>query len=125
MYKKLAFYAVAIILGISVAIVGNSVYYQDDLTILLNSLDNAKIYFFYSDGCPHCKEVKPYVQKIAEKYNITFCNVGSLHGDCSEVLTKMKLKYVPTLVFITTHKSYVFVGSNEVLEVINAIEGRK
>ena len=50
MYKKLAFYAAAIILGISVAIVGNSVYYQDDLTILLNSLDNAKIYFFYSDS---------------------------------------------------------------------------
>lgn len=118
MVSKATFYAAAIISGVVLAVVGNTLYYGSNHNI---NLQNAKIYFFYSDSCPHCREVKPYVEEFAEKHNLTWCNVAKMDSNCSRVAKELRIKYVPTLV-VMDKETRIFIGSNEVMR---AIEGLK
>ncbi|WP_456330051.1 thioredoxin family protein [Archaeoglobus sp.] len=118
MVNKAVFYAAAIISGVILAAAGNTLYYGSNHDI---NLQNAKIYFFYSDSCPHCREVKPYVKEFAEKHNLTWCNVAKMDSNCSKVAEELGIRYVPTLVVIDK-ETHVFIGSDEVMK---AIEGLK
>jgi len=117
MVWKAAFYAIAVISGVLAAVVGNALYhnFNSDLGA------QAKIYFFYSDSCPHCREVKPYVEEFAKTHNLTWCNVAEMDANCSKIAQEFGIKYVPTLV-IMDEEAHVFVGSDEVR---TAIEGMK
>ncbi|MCD6547564.1 MAG: conjugal transfer protein TraF [Nanoarchaeota archaeon] len=33
--------------------------------------ENLEIWLFYGRGCPHCAEMKPFLENLAQKYNIT------------------------------------------------------
>ncbi len=118
MVRKAIFYAVAVISGILVAVAGNALYYNANSDL---HAQTAKIYFFYSDSCPHCREVKPYVEEFAKKHNLTWCNVAEMSSNCSKIAEELGIKYVPTLVLIN-EEVRVFTGSDEVMR---AIEGMK
>ncbi|MET1124441.1 MAG: thioredoxin family protein, partial [Archaeoglobaceae archaeon] len=87
-------YVLAAIAGVLTAVVGSYIYEsQTQLTV-------GKIYFFYSDYCPHCAEVKPYVEEVASKYDITFCNVANMSDECLSIAEKLQVKYVPTIAVV-------------------------
>ncbi|WP_202319225.1 thioredoxin family protein [Archaeoglobus neptunius] len=125
MVSKPLFYTTAVLLGVFAAVLGSVFFHHNDMSELLRTIDSAKIYYFYSDYCPHCREVKPYISKLAGKYSITYCNVLDLSDECAGIKKKLNIEYIPTLVFITDESNYVFTGSNEVINVINAVEGIK
>ncbi len=118
MVSKAIFYAAAIISGIILAVAGNALYHGGNHDI---GLKNAKIYFFYSDSCPHCLEVKPYVEEFAEKHNLTWCNMAKMDSNCSKVAEELGIERVPTLV-VMDKETHIFIGSDEVMKVI---EGSK
>ncbi len=106
---KILFYFTAAVLGILLATAGTYIFPSP-----ATAKENLSIYFFYSDYCPHCREVKPHVAELAKKFNVTYCNVADLSGKCLNIATEFKLKYVPTLVVFQNKTSSVYVGTNEV-----------
>lgn len=124
MLKKALFYLLAVLVGATVAVVGN-IYYQEERGGIANIIEDADIYYFYSDYCHYCQQVKPYIEVLAEKYEIKFCNVAEMDENCSKISSSLNIKYVPTLVISAEEKDYVFVGYKEVMDVINTIKGLK
>ncbi len=113
--NKTLFYSIAATLGILSAVVG-SYLFQPHITS-----ESLSIYFFYSDSCPHCKQVKPHVAELADRFNLTYCNVAKLSGKCLEIAQELKLKYVPTLVVFQNNTTSVYVGSDEVMNFIEEV----
>jgi|Deesub1362A_J573_1020465.scaffolds.fasta_scaffold00506_16 thiol-disulfide isomerase/thioredoxin len=72
------------------------------------------IYYFYSPKCPHCENVKPYVEEASKKTEITLCQVENMDDACKAVAEKIGLKGVPTAVKIERGKQKIYVGENEV-----------
>ena len=62
MRLRILAYAMVALAGILTAVLGSLVYPP-----IAISAENSKIYFFFSDYCHHCQEVKPYVEEIAKK----------------------------------------------------------
>ncbi len=114
--NKVLFYFLAAMLGVSAAVAGSYVF-QPHISVN----ESLSIYFFYSDSCPHCKQVKPHVAELADKFKVTYCNIASLSGKCLEVAEKLRLKYVPTLVVFQNNSSSIYVGSDEVMKFIKEV----
>uniref|UniRef100_A0A7C3VE59 Thioredoxin n=1 Tax=Archaeoglobus fulgidus TaxID=2234 RepID=A0A7C3VE59_ARCFL len=110
MVSKAVFYTAAVISGVILAVAGNALYQNIEF-------ENARIYFFYSDSCPKCLEVKPYVEKFAERHNLTWCNVANMDSDCSRIAKELGIRYVPSLV-VVDREIRVFVGSGDVMRVV-------
>jgi len=82
-----------------------------------NISDKNRIYFFYSPTCPHCVEVKPYVESLANKTTVVFCDITKFQncsGDAKIVVTLSGLKGVPTAVIVNLTQVKVLIGSKEV-----------
>ncbi|MEG9193823.1 MAG: thioredoxin family protein [Candidatus Methanoglobus sp.] len=116
MRPRILAYVIVALAGILSAVLGSLVYPPTAI-----STENSKIYFFFSDYCPHCQEVKPYVEEIAKKRSITFCNVESMGGECSRIAEQFGLKYVPTMI-ILNNETKIYVGSNEVMRAIEVLK---
>jgi len=80
------------------------------------------VYFFYSEHCPHCQAVKPAVLELAEKRKITLCEVSNMSEECRSVAEKIGLKYVPTMVILTSKEPAVFVGSEDVMKAVEMLK---
>lgn len=117
MAGKATFYAVAVFSGILAAVAGNMLYFN----IAFSETHGAKFYFFYSDYCPHCDEVKPYVEEFAKDHNLTWCNVAELDANCSQIVEKLGIKYVPTLV-VMNGETHIFTGSSEVMRALKGLK---
>ncbi len=113
--NKTLFYSIAATLGILSAVVGSYLFQPHIMS------ESLSIYFFYSDSCPHCKQVKPHVAELADRFNLTYCNVAKLNGKCLEIAQELKLKYVPTLVVFQNDTTSVYVGSDEVMNFIEEV----
>lgn len=125
MPKKALFYLIAVLAGVATAVAGNSLYQP----IHLADLEKAEIFYFYSDYCHYCQQLKPYIESIAEKREIVMCNVNSMDNNCSSIASSLGWKRIltPTLV-VKAEKEFVFVGYSQVkqaLDTINALEGQK
>jgi thiol-disulfide isomerase/thioredoxin len=81
-----------------------------------------RVYFFYSEYCPHCQAVKPAVLELAEKRKITFCEVSNMSEECRSVAEKIGLKYVPTMAIMSYEGPAVFVGSVEVMKAVEMLK---
>lgn len=44
------------------------------------TLDKNKIYFFYSNGCPHCHDAMEYIDKKYAQVPMAMVNVGTPNG---------------------------------------------
>ena len=85
-----------------------------------NNTTKTRVYFFYSPYCPHCIAVKPYVESLVNKTNITFCNVndfGNCSSDAKFVATLSGLRGVPTAVVVNSSTAKVLVGEDEIREL--------
>ncbi len=114
--NKVLFYFLAAALGVFSAVAGSYVF-QPHISVN----ESISVYFFYSDSCPHCKQVKPHVAELAKRFNVTYCNVANMSGRCLEIAEKLKLRYVPTLVVFQNNSSSVYVGSDEVMKFIGEV----
>lgn len=45
-----------------------------------NQIQDNKIYLFYSEGCPHCKDAEAYLQKNYSNLAMERLNVRTKHG---------------------------------------------
>lgn len=42
---------------------------------------NVSIYFFYGEGCPHCKNIEPFLADLSKKYpQVTFSSFEAWHN---------------------------------------------
>ncbi|MFN7037558.1 MAG: glutaredoxin domain-containing protein, partial [Bellilinea sp.] len=81
--------------------------------------NKAIIYMFWGDGCPHCAEAKPYLERLAQRYSwveLRFYEVWYDEGNRA-LFEKMaaaygfEARYVPTIFIGTQH----WVGYNQSL----------
>ena len=81
---------------------------SDSLNTQVNTqvaCENINIAFIYTDWCPHCKNMKPWVKELeSEGYNITWINAGN--KDDIKIATKCmegvaQLRYVPEFVCLS------------------------
>jgi|Deesub1362B_J571_1020462.scaffolds.fasta_scaffold02758_2 thiol-disulfide isomerase/thioredoxin len=91
--------------------------------LLLGCTGNEKfpegnIYYFFSPECPHCNNVKPFVENASKKVDIKFCQVEKLDEECKEIAEKAGLKGVPTVVRVENGKLAKYVGEVEVRELM-------
>jgi thiol-disulfide isomerase/thioredoxin len=76
------------------------------------SCSGINLVFIYSDWCPHCAKMKPWVKELmAEGYNVTWINVEDKNGvriatECLEGIAQ--LRYIPE--FVCTNKKIDKVG---------------
>jgi len=77
-----------------------------------------EVYFYYSDTCPHCMEVKPYVENLTKEYKgvkFYFCNVRNVSECPKESLRFASIVYgVPTVVIYYNNTTLMLIGSNNV-----------
>ncbi len=76
----------------------------------------ARVYFFYSNSCPACEEVLPYVQNVSKYIDIVPCCVDeNMSSECKEIKDMFDVKYIPTAVVLFENGRYiVLIGSSEV-----------
>ncbi|KUJ94299.1 MAG: Thioredoxin (Trx-1) [Archaeoglobus fulgidus] len=115
MLNKAAFYILAVFVGSAAAVVGSSLY-QPPLP------QDGEVFYFYSDYCHYCQQLKPYISDLMEKREIKLCNVASMDEECSSLASSLGIKYVPTMV-VRADRDYTFVGFNEVMKAINQLGG--
>jgi len=94
------------------------------LVFLLSSLSNSFniafatenntvcVFFFYSSGCPHCAQAKPFLQQLAQKYPIDLHEFEVSNPENSNLWHQMCKKYntQPVGVPMTFIGDKVFVG---------------
>jgi len=114
--SKKYFYLLAVAVGLLAAVSANVVYDS------YFKVQASEIYFFYSDYCPHCREVKPYVDEFAKFHSLIYCNVDNLSAECLEIAEKVGVRFVPTIV-VFNEEFRVFVGSTEVMKFLRGLEG--
>jgi len=110
---------VLIILMLVLMLVGCS----QKLTTSKCNYSKIEVYFYYSPRCPHCENVKPYVDEIRDKYkNVSFhyCNVENASKEC------YKYAYyvygVPTIVVHTNGITTSLVGERDIMGLENLIK---
>jgi thiol-disulfide isomerase/thioredoxin len=82
--------------------------------------ENAEVFFFYVDWCPHCKTAKPIWNQFKEKYNNTAVNgytVKCNEVDCTnesddpkiaDLIAKFKIEGYPTVKIMIGDNQYDF-----------------
>jgi outer membrane lipoprotein-sorting protein len=81
------------------------------------TINNTTVFFFYSQLCPHCKEIKPYITNLTKKYgkiNFVFCDVNNYNRTCSKIMEKYRVMFVPTAVVIGKNGTTILTGSMEI-----------
>jgi thioredoxin 1 len=85
--------------------------------------DNMTVVVFSAGFCKPCKEIYPYIEKIAETHtNITFVKVDIVEG--SEISEKYEIQTIPHFKFFKENKEIVtFSGANKqnITEAINKL----
>ena len=75
-----------------------------------NGLPTESIIFIYSDSCPHCTKMKPWVEELeGKKYQFLWVSVN---GDKIQTISKclegiVELRYVPDFICPLTEKNKV------------------
>jgi len=89
------------------------------------SYSKIEVYFYYSPTCPHCENVKPYIDSLRENYTnvgIYYCNVQDLSKACYEYIHYVI--GVPTVVVHTGNVTTLLIGERDVMkleELINRL----
>lgn len=128
MLKKAAFYILAVLAGSVAAVVGNSLYnpasvlQDEEVFHSYHDQQDVEVYYFYSDECHFCQQLKPYINDLAAKREIKTCNVASMDEECASLASSLGLKYVPAMV-VRADRDYVFVGYSEVMNAIKQLGG--
>jgi len=77
-----------------------------------------KILFFYSEKCPFCEKVKPYVDSVAGgKQNFVYCQLDqgvNLSEDCKHALYFVELKVIPTIAVFESDEIVKLEGTGEI-----------
>ena len=85
--------------------------------------DNMTVVVFSAGFCKPCKEIYPYIEKIAETHtNITFVKVDIEEG--SEISEKYEIQTIPHFKFFKENEEIVtFSGANKqnITEAINKL----
>ena len=89
----------------------NSVYVPNKEYANSDDRDNADIYFFYTNWCPHCKTAKPVWQKFKEhidaKGHASGVKVNFIEVDCEkdhDTADKFKVTGYPTIKMLYKNK---------------------
>ena len=84
-------------------------------------IKKSSFYFFYSDYCPYCKKVKPYVDNLAKhNFKVTYCNLENCSEECLHVLNNLSINYIPALV-IFDNKTEVLIGVSKIKNKVEKI----
>lgn len=104
MKKFLKFLSIILLIGFS-----GCISYQNTNTTEISNEDSM-IIEFYSDNCPACQDLKPYLDEMeSEGYNIVRINI---YEDAT-LANDYGIRYVPTVIFIKDGKEVDrVVGSN-------------
>ncbi len=89
----------------------------------INLKEKQKIYFFYSNYCPYCRKVKPWVDKLVKKnFSVIYCNLENCTSECINISKNYSIMYIPTLI-VFNNKTEIFIGytqiKNEVEKLLN------
>lgn len=87
-----------------------------------------KLYYFYSDGCPHCINFKPEWKKAADllkkRYGIQIIEVsGNNNGDI-DLMGKYGVTGVPSIVLQTRNGAYTFNGNRDSNTVVKFVDDK-
>lgn len=89
------------------------------------SNSDAKLYYFYSDGCPHCTNFKPEWKKAAEllkkKYGINIVEVSGQNQGDIDLMSKYGVAGVPSVVLQTKNNKHEFNGSRDANTLVNFV----
>ena len=89
------------------------------------SLNETRVYFFYSPSCPHCLAVKPFVEEFANETGmVEFCDVSD-PANCTinakVVASFSGLRGVPSAVIVNSTSEKVLTGEIEVRDLKNYV----
>jgi thiol-disulfide isomerase/thioredoxin len=81
--------------------------------------NNESYFFFYSNGCESCREIKPQVRLFESKAQpqTAFYNISTYNKE--ELVESLKLEWVPTLIHLTQGKVRRIEGADKILDYIN------
>ncbi len=104
---------------------------------LLQKLENKETFFFVrtQDGCPHCEEFKPILNRVLKDYNITAYELKyeTLEKEDQSIQNKVKELFgspgTPTTIFITNGEETTTLnrlsGSRSYTETVKALKDRE
>ena len=72
---------------------------------------DAEMYYFYTEWCPHCEEVKPVWDEIREKYSNKYFNISFFSIDCDkdkDTADDFNVKEYPSYVLVVKGKKYIY-----------------
>ena len=81
------------------------------------------VFFFYSTYCPHCKDVKSFIDNLMKRYSkikFVFCNVNNCNGTCKKVMEYYDVSLVPTVIVVGKNGTTTLTGT---IEIRNNLEG--
>ncbi len=89
------------------------------------SLNETRVYFYYSPYCPHCLAVKPFVEEFANETGmVEFCDVSD-PANCTInakiVASFSGLRGVPSAVIVNSTSEKVLTGEIEVRDLKNYV----
>jgi thiol-disulfide isomerase/thioredoxin len=77
---------------------------------LYNSLTH--IYYFYSDGCPHCVIMKPHYTKVKQEMGMTYLfheiDMNSSNTKDQALIKKHNVKGMPTLIKVNSNGTLTY-----------------
>ena len=81
--------------------------------------NNESYFFFYSNGCESCREIKPQVKLFESKAQpqAAFYNI-STYGK-NDLVEALKINWIPYLIHSRNGKVVKIDGADEILDYIN------
>lgn len=78
--EKLTLFLTAIILAVSACDNSNTQAQTNDNTTQQSAIQDNKLYFFYSTGCPHCHDALAYINDKYPDLTLSMVNVSNRDG---------------------------------------------
>jgi len=76
------------------------------LVLLLSSVSAISTNFFYSENCPHCKQIHPLVVELSKQFSISFLDINK---------GSYNVQGVPLIeIFTSDNRKINLVGSQEI-----------
>jgi thiol-disulfide isomerase/thioredoxin len=70
-----------LVIGVVVASLFTASGATETQPVIAGPSGNVSVYFFYGEGCPHCKNIEPFLADLSKKYpQVTFLSVEAWHN---------------------------------------------
>ncbi|ADB57112.1 TlpA family protein disulfide reductase [Archaeoglobus profundus] len=115
---------IALLLVLTIALLGCSQKSALETGSKACNYSNIEVYFYYSPTCPHCEKVKPYIDKLREKYKdvkFIYCNVSDKNISKACYTYAYYVIGVPTVVVHAGNVTTALAGDRDIIGLENLI----